>query len=323
VPAAHAADVTRMSVSWESPAYLDVTVSEIGPNGVATHNASAFRNDVADSAVDNPQVKGPSRASFVDHAPERNRVFAYGLCFTNGGPFGDGSNTADTAGPMHVTFTAPDGTSFSRDYARPFRDGGNCVRISASEAGPEQVKPITSADLAFEKYGRRLQMSGGGFLLEKDEGYALKRLSIWLPKGLAFAPAKRCSRATAQALTLDTKTRCEQLMGGRISAAGQERSAWFAVAGPSRSGGRSDVWLKARENDDLAGFGTGSIAPPSGGFGQRITLRLADLDIRTRSLEVLAEKLVASRSCKSPGRRYRIVLETSAGTQSATKNAKC
>ena len=112
-----------------------------------------------------------------------------------------------------------------------------------------------------------------------------------LPKGVSFRPAKSCSRATARALTLDTVSRCSLLLGGRLAG---ERYAWFAYAGPKRRDGSRAVWLRARESDELVDFATGNLRSAAGAFGQKITLDMGGLDLKARSIEVLAERLATS-----------------------------
>ena len=153
-----------------------------------------------------------------------------------------------------------------------------------------------------------------------NAGRIPKRLSVTPPQDVSFQPKRTCSRRAARRLTLDNWKRCTQIMGGRLN--DPNATAWFAFAGPKQSGGRREVWLRARRGDELVGFGTGTIQPPSGGYGQRLVVNIGQLDLNTSHIELFAEHLRSTKRCRN-GRRYRLELVTDAGTIKSSKKDAC
>ena len=175
----------------------------------------------------------------------------------------------------------------------------------------------SSGGLSFEKQGKGLFLNGSA---PSNAGRIPKRLSVTLPQGVSFQPKRTCSRRAARRLTLDNWKRCTQIMSGRLN--DPNTTAWFAFAGPKLSGGRREVWLRARRGDELVGFGTGTIQPPSGGYGQRLVVNIGQLDLNTSHIELFAEHLRSTKRCRN-GRRYRLELVTDAGTIKTSKKDAC
>ena len=137
----------------------------------------------------------------------------------------------------------------------------------------------------------------------------------------AILAAKRpCSQSFAHGLTFDNWQRCTVIMSGRLN--DPNTTAWFAFAGPKQSKGRRKVWLRARRGDDLVAFGTGTIKPPSGGYGQKLVANIGQLGLNTSHIELFSEHLRSTKRCGN-GRRYLIELVTDAGAMKTSKKAGC
>jgi hypothetical protein len=175
----------------------------------------------------------------------------------------------------------------------------------------------SSGQASFEKQGKGLSLSGAA---PSNAGTIPKRLSVTLPKGVSFNPKRGCSRGVARALTLDNAKRCSVVMSGRLN--DPNTVAWYAIAGPKQSKGRRKVWLRARRSDDLVGFGTGTIYPASGGYGQKLVVNLGQLGLKASAIELFAEHLRSTKRCGN-GRRYRLELTTEAGTIKTSKKDAC
>jgi hypothetical protein len=163
-------------------------------------------------------------------------------------------------------------------------------------------------------------MNSTGFLSGSPDAPSHPRRGVTLPKGVSFNAKRPCSRRAARRRTFDNWQRCTQVMSGRLS--DPNTTAWFAFAGPKQSGGRRKVWLRARRGDELVGFGTGTIQPPSGGYGQKLVANIGQLGLNTSHIELFAEHLRSTKRCRN-GRRYRLELTTDAGTVKSSKRDGC
>ena len=175
----------------------------------------------------------------------------------------------------------------------------------------------TPGGMSFEKQGKGLFLGGSA---PSNAGRIPKRLSVTLPKGVSFNPKRACSRSSARGLTLDNWTRCSRIMSGRLN--DPNTSGWFSFAGPKQSGGRRKVWLRVRRGDRLVGFGSGTIYPASGGYGQKLVVNLGPFGLNASAIELFAEHLRSTKRCGN-GRRYRLELLTDAGTVKTSKKDGC
>jgi hypothetical protein len=186
---------------------------------------------------------------------------------------------------------------------------------------------VTTGAASLHKSGGALMLTGVAFIGAPEQSVMTpRRLTVWLPKGIAVsgAPAKPCSRAFARSLTLRNSKRCANIMAGRLSGNGDIRG-WFAWAGP-KQGAKQRLWLRGRRGDHFVGLGTGWIEPATGAFRTKITLELGQLGINTRGLEVFsaAERATAGWVKPFTGKcsgGFRMRLDTAQG--SATKTFRC
>jgi hypothetical protein len=238
------------------------------------------------------------------------------------------------------------------DVSHDVKFGGvpqhHCVRTTQPAAKKERAwfwdieqppKPYETAELATlaecvaKQQGDSQAETRAGFLRFFTRGSGLglygaagsnagtfpRRLSVTLPKGVAFAPARSCRRAVARALTLASR-RCSDLIAGRLN--DPKHTGWVAFAGPMQQGGRRKVWLRARHGNHWVGFGTGTVLPASGRYGQKLVAPLGQLGLNTTLIELFAEHLRSTRPC-GRGLRYRIQLVNDAGTINTRKTARC
>jgi hypothetical protein len=187
--------------------------------------------------------------------------------------------------------------------------------IAKAESG-EPVEP-SKGSISLTRNGSFVSLYG---FAPGNAGLAAERLTVRLPKGMKFVVKRPCSEGFARSMTLDNNERCGQVMGGRLR--DTRLRAWFAFAGPKQSGGRRRLWLRARHDDDLVGFGTGTIFPASGGYGQKLVVQLGPLGLEASAIELSAPRLRATKSC-SKKRRYRLELVTDAGTAKGSGMVRC
>ena len=225
------------------------------------------------------------------------------------------ANPPGNGGPFHHCMR---GTSGGKERAwfwdryqppRPAATGelatlAECIAKVDAEADTNTSK----GGLSFQKQGKGLILNGSA---PSNAGNIPKRLAVTLPKGVSFNPKRPCSRSVARGVTLDTGQRCTVVMSGRLN--DPNTVAWYALAGPKQPGGRRKLWLRARRGDELVGFGTGTIQPASGGYGQKLVANVGQLGLNASMIELLAEHLRSTKRCRN-GRRYRLELTTDAGT---------
>ncbi len=174
---------------------------------------------------------------------------------------------------------------------------------------------------------KALQMEGGFSASPTGAYMEPTRVTIWLPKTVTVssAPLAPCRESFARTLTLATSKRCTQMFAGRLNTPRtQALRAWFAWAGP-KQGAKQRLWLRARRNDALVGFGKGLIEPASGGR-TKVTLELGALEIQTRSVAVVSGPFNTARGFAAPLRGrcqpFRMRLDTAQGS-SAEKTFRC
>ena len=191
-----------------------------------------------------------------------------------------------------------------------------CIAKTAGDRPPE----IHPGRMSFAARGKALTLTGDAGI---NAGTFAERLSVSLPKAVAFAPTRTCSRAVAQALTSTRAMmrRCSVLMGGLLDDPAHD--FWFAIAGPKRPGGGRQVWLRAAANRKLVGFGTGSLKPAAGGYGQTLVAQLGQLALNAELVGLRAEGLRATGRCAGTKLRYRIELVNDAGTIKTRKTTGC
>jgi hypothetical protein len=185
----------------------------------------------------------------------------------------------------------------------------------AKQDADEQIEP-TKGFISLTKSGSSVSLYGAA---PSNAGLVPERLTVTLPKGLSFVAKRPCSEGFARSMTLASNDRCGQVMGGRLR--DTRFRAWFAFAGPKLSGGRRQIWLRARRSN-LAGFGTGTIHPASGGYGQKLVAELGQLGLNASFIELNADRLRSTKPCGKK-RRYRLELVTEAGPAGGGGKVKC
>lgn len=190
------------------------------------------------------------------------------------------------------------------------------------------VPPVDSIAKDFDvsidkKRGKNYFWYGGGFLASPFPAeYQIRRLTVWLPKGLNLV-GKGCKKSNAKKISLDSMHACKYMAGGQDPTS-TDVTAWFAYYGPKTSKGQQ-VWTNVRIRDELERFGTGFIKKPSGAYGQKLTIEFRQLSMKTRAVQLAIEKLVRSGGAKCPsgGWKWRARMQAKEGTVDRKGKSDC
>ena len=186
---------------------------------------------------------------------------------------------------------------------------------------------ITRARTSGGAFG--LHISGAPFgAVPQAARFRPYRLTLWMPKGVSLPkPPKPCSEARVRSFrsVQAMGARCSSAFAGRVTS--DTARGWEAFDGPVRNG-RQRLFIRAlasgeyeRDETRLLGFGRGLVEPASA-YETKVTLEMRGVGISIGSLEFMSLRWLRATS-RCPAGRWRLRIETSAGSASNTGRARC
>jgi hypothetical protein len=155
------------------------------------------------------------------------------------------------------------------------------------------------------------------------------RLTLWMPRGVSLPkPPKPCSEARVRSFrsVQAMGARCSSAFAGRVSS--DTARGWEAFDGPLRNG-RQRLFVRGlasgedeRDETRVLGFARGLVEPASGAYETKVTLEMRGVGISIGALEFISLRCLRATS-RCPTGRWRLRIETSAGSGSHTGRARC
>jgi hypothetical protein len=197
--------------------------------------------------------------------------------------------------------------------------------LATASARTQPASDVEAGRLSIDTRGG-LSLYGGAFRSRPAQSaFTPRRLTLWVPKGMTLlgGKVKACTKAKVRkANHPDGLIPCQRVGTGRLNSS-NDITGWYAVAGP-KQGKKRLIWMRAKNGDqELTGFGTGTLVKASGAYSSKLVLRYSGLDLRVSGMETLIGSLRKAGKCPGAGWPFKLTVVAAEGTDSVKWRAKC